>query len=1163
MGNYYLISTLLLLVFMAVSWITTGLLHLSGPMETAVRSILLAAGFSIYGYITYQFTEKKRRRGAEAEGRAPETPAGEPEIDYLLRQSESRLGNAQLGRNVKLGTLPVVFLLGDTGSAKTSIFVHSGIEPDLLAGQVYQDQAIIPTRPANFWLARRTVFIEAGGRLLTRSERWIHLIKRLQPKRLRAIFGSAPQAPRAALVCMDTEAFMKPGAEDGLGATARNLNARLGEISQTVGASIPVYVLFTKLDRLSFFTEFVGNLRDEEIHRVLGVTLPIRSGAEDGVYAEAEARRLTATFNDLFYSLCDKRPTFLLREHDEAKLPRVYEFPREFRKLRQSLVRFLVDLGKPSQLRANPFLRGFYFSGVRPRAIDEVTPAATVARPASGGIARDAIGLFDADHGFGTEAVKAPAATVRTRRVPQWLFLGHLFGDVILQDRVALSASGVSARTELVRRLLPAAGSLLLAGLAIGMTASWMGNRALESRVTDAARGISLAEPGGGAQQLPPLDSLERLETLRQSVQLLSRYAQEGPPLSLRWGLYIGDEIFPAARRLYFARFHQILFGATQTSLLDWLRRLPMKPGREDSYKYTYDTLKGYLITTSHPDKSTKLFLTPLLMERWLAGRDIDGQRRSLAEKQFDFYAEELLRGNPFSKENDSEAVEHSRYYLAQFNAIESIYQYILSEAARQKPAVNFNKMFPRSAAYVVNNKDVSGAFTAEGWLFVQDAIKNLKRFFGGERWVLGEKAYEDLDPAKVAPELVKRYSTDFLANWRTYLANSEVARFTSIGDAAQKLAQLASNQSFLMSLFCLATNNTINAPDEVKAPYQPVHYVQPSGCTERPVRETISPYLSALTALQTSLDRVAKSASSPDESAIQQTLNDATSGYRVTRQIAQNFRIDKDGNVHTMVQKLMEDPIRYAEGVVGRLGPSQLNTEGRRLCMPFAELSRKYPFLTSSREDATLPEIEAIFRPGDGKLAVFYENSLKNYVERRGNQIFAKPDSKVRVTEGFLRFFNRALAFSDALYKDGRTPKISYSMKALPAPGLKSMTLMLDGQTLQSTAGGESKDFVWPGAGTQAARLAGSLGGSELSFITYDGLWAAFRLFGDADRFQATGAGYTLQWVPRQGQSGQPIRLENGNELKLTYFLDLKGAPPVFQKGYLASVQCVSEVAR
>jgi len=59
-------------------------------------------------------------------------------------------------------------------------------------------------------------------------------------------------------------------------------------------------------------------------------------GAASGVYSEQETQRLTWAFNQLFHSFCDHRLLLLPREGDATKLPQAYEFPREFRKLRNS-----------------------------------------------------------------------------------------------------------------------------------------------------------------------------------------------------------------------------------------------------------------------------------------------------------------------------------------------------------------------------------------------------------------------------------------------------------------------------------------------------------------------------------------------------------------------------------------------------------------------------------------------------------------------------------------------------------------------------------------------------------------------------------------------------------------------------------------------------------
>ena len=154
--------------------------------------------------------------------------------------------------------------------------LHSGIEAELLAGQVYQNNDVAPTRTANLWFARRMLFVEAGGSLLADSGQWRTLIKKLQPRA--SVVSRGEQAARAAVVFFDCENFTRQGALEAATASARNLRARLGEISQALGINLPVYVLFTRMDRLPFCLEFIRNLNNEEASQVLGVTLPMVTG---------------------------------------------------------------------------------------------------------------------------------------------------------------------------------------------------------------------------------------------------------------------------------------------------------------------------------------------------------------------------------------------------------------------------------------------------------------------------------------------------------------------------------------------------------------------------------------------------------------------------------------------------------------------------------------------------------------------------------------------------------------------------------------------------------------------------------------------------------------------------------------------------------------------
>ena len=73
-------------------------------------------------------------------------------------------------------------------------------------------------------------------------------------------------------MCFDCETFLQTGASETAVSAARRLSVRLQEVSQLLGISFPVYVLFTKLDRISFFTDFVRGMSKDEAAEVLGIS---------------------------------------------------------------------------------------------------------------------------------------------------------------------------------------------------------------------------------------------------------------------------------------------------------------------------------------------------------------------------------------------------------------------------------------------------------------------------------------------------------------------------------------------------------------------------------------------------------------------------------------------------------------------------------------------------------------------------------------------------------------------------------------------------------------------------------------------------------------------------------------------------------------------------
>ncbi len=739
--------------------------------------------------------------------------------------------------------------------------------------------------------------------------------------------------------------------------------------------------------------------------------------------------------------------------------------------------------------------------------------------------------------------------------MPQWVFLSHFFNSVLLADHAAMSASGASTKTSGARRILFAAAALLCIILLIGFTVSFFRNHALEASVREAAQGIPPGESTGA--DLASVASLGKLDTLRQSLETLAAWRRDGAPWSYRWGLYAGNDLYPEARRVYFDRFRQLLFGQTRNAILQGLDSLPATPG--PAYGSTYAALKAYLIVTSHHDKSSKLFLAPVLMQWWSNGRTIDPERQRLAQKQFDFYASELKEENPYTNENDSQAIEKARRYLAQFAGTERVYAFMLGEAGKSNPPINFNRQFPGSAQTVVETHEVPGAFSKGGWTFMKDAIAHADRYFSGEQWVLGDQASANIDRAKLDQDLKARYYGDFAKEWRTYIKSASVLRYAGLKDASQKLMQLSGNQSPLLELMALASQNTAVDDANTAAIFQPVQAVVPPTSTDRFVAPPNQNYMNALVALQTSIEQIANQPGAPNEAAAAQTLSNAQQAIVATRQMAQTFRIDQDGHIEGNVQKLLEDPITYGQNLLRTLGPAELNAKGRDLCAQMRPLLSKYPFNPSATAQTGRDDLTAVFQPTRGSLWQFVNGNLQKVLTQQGSQFVANSSAGITINPAFLNFLNRAKAFSDAAFQGGSPdPHFAYTVKPVVSPDTESIKLTIDGQNADFTgANSAPKTFVWPGAVHEAKLSVRFKGGTEFPFPSYDGLWAIFQMVGDADRHQ----GSLVEMTLRSGRQGRALLNPAGQPVTVRF--EIVATPPIFDRGYFSGLGCVAEVAK
>ena len=133
----------------------------------------------------------------------------------------------------------------------------------------------------------------------------------------------------------------------------------------------------------------------------------------------------------------------------------------------------------------------------------------------------------------------------------------------------------------------------------------------------------------------------------------------------------------------------------------------------------------------------------------------------------------------------------------------------MLAEAGKNNPPINFNRQFPGSAQTVVDTHEVPGAFSKGGWAFMKDAIAHADRYFSGEQWVLGDQArgHHRSRQTGTGPQgALLRRLREGVARLHQIRVGGAVCRPEG---RSQKLMQLSGNQSPLLELFSLASQNT------------------------------------------------------------------------------------------------------------------------------------------------------------------------------------------------------------------------------------------------------------------------------------------------------------------------------------------------------------------
>lgn len=611
-------SRLIAALFVATAWALALLLPI--PTWGYVIPVLVTAaaiGLAVnYERKTLGGSAEARRQAlysairARAHAATPDQQLGIAAMEEDARDAVQKLTGAMPGQAARhaLDVIPWFLVMGMPESGKSSMLGASGQQ----FAYVTPSGGARGNRGARWWLTSNAAWIDTAGQYVLAESgqaEWLAMLRMLEALR-------SWQPVHGVVVTLAADFLANTRIED-VDAAARRMRDRLDEVLGFLGVDVPVYLVVTRCDMLPGFAEFFADMRDAERGQVWGLTIPVNETVE------SLPRRIQEGFDELASIISHRLyRRVAIREHLEVRT-RAYQFPQWYTGLRTSLLQFSSVLFAHNRYQERVTGRGLFFTS----AAEAV--AVHGGMSAYGQQQTGSRGYFLRDF---VQQLVIPGARLATRSEPEW-------------------------RRRRLRDYLLA--TTLVCASALLATLSWYSFRENDALLTDydtSMRAVVAARP-------PASEQLHQAHGAQvDRVRSLAGH----PPVYMRYGLFVGDDLRERASLLYGALVSRDVItpalGLLRVKLTRY-RNEHLQPSAVptfDDRRKIGDYLKLYrLLTTpraaddpSFSDPAQVDFVVSRMAELWLELRPsedsrITGARSHVLRSYAEILAEDPRLGTP------------------------------------------------------------------------------------------------------------------------------------------------------------------------------------------------------------------------------------------------------------------------------------------------------------------------------------------------------------------------------------------------------------------------------------------------------------------------------------------------------------------------------------
>lgn len=740
-----------------------------------VRILIIAVVWGIVGivWLIRFLNARKAEKALEDAVAGPKVTGDADQLGEKMTEALAVLKKSSGSRQF-LYDLPWYVIIGPPGAGKTTALLNSGIKFPLSESHGGAVAGVGGTRYCDWWFSEEAVMIDTAGRYTTQdsdaeadSESWssfLGLLKRNRPK----------QPINGVILAIGLDEILT-GNEATIERHAEAIRARLMEIHETLKVNFPVYVLFTKADLIAGFSEFFGSFSASRRQKVWGATFQTESRKEQTV------ERFGAEYDALVSRLSEEVTDRLQEEPDPVSRIQVFGFPGQVAMLKERLGSLMTQIFESSRYRVNANLRGFYFSS----GTQEGTPVDQV--------------LGEMERSFGGGMVGGGMSGKGKS-----FFLHDLLTKVIFAESGWVSFDRSAVRRSMALRI---AGYSLVGLVTLGLLGLW-GVSYMQNKALIATANAAMVNYASVAK-----DELAKTEIQDPDVSKVAGYLQmlrtmptgyDGPETQGGfldgYGLGVGPRLHSASVTSYHLALERMLRPRLIMGLEQQLSEFISK----NDTLAVYEALKVYkLLGDAAPKPDDKVVLAWFNKE-WRDQYPLDDSTRQQLLAHLQAMLDLDTNGRTAVGLNGA-LVDQAERMLARMSVADQAYLLVNGTAefsgvpdfnVAQRAGPDSDKVFETVDGTDFKSLTVPGLYTYRGFHdFFLPQLAQVAQKIEDDQWVMGEYAKQaDVEDQikRLGPELMQRYTNDFINAWNKVLKNvkfrpmaADKPNYTALGIAS------------------------------------------------------------------------------------------------------------------------------------------------------------------------------------------------------------------------------------------------------------------------------------------------------------------------------------------------------------------------------------------